>query len=132
MKNAVLNEWILDSFDVESDSLGMSNDLYSRDLEEYKSVFDNKIAQLAEETGERVKVQGDDPEGNRHARQCPEGNIDPVGFVKFSLCLQVPTTRRWMFEITLACGYVEKVVADCNYGATSSTLGLHPSWSGIS
>ncbi|GJX84875.1 hypothetical protein Tco_0335649 [Tanacetum coccineum] len=44
MKNAVLNEWILDSFDVESNYSGMSNDPYLRDLEEYKSVFDNEIA----------------------------------------------------------------------------------------
>ncbi|GJW32907.1 hypothetical protein Tco_0052939 [Tanacetum coccineum] len=54
MKNVVLNEWILDSFDVKSDSLGMSNDPYSRDLEEYKSVFDNEIAQLAEEYELRI------------------------------------------------------------------------------
>ncbi|GJZ78788.1 phospholipase-like protein [Tanacetum coccineum] len=44
VKNAILNEWILYSFDAESDSLGMSNDSYLRDLEEYKSVFDNEIA----------------------------------------------------------------------------------------
>ncbi|GJT13146.1 hypothetical protein Tco_0860188 [Tanacetum coccineum] len=35
VKNAVLNEWILDSFDVKSSSLGISNDPYSRGLEEY-------------------------------------------------------------------------------------------------
>ncbi|GKE60932.1 hypothetical protein Tco_1511299, partial [Tanacetum coccineum] len=43
MKNVVLNEWILDIFDVESSSLGMSNNPYSRNLEKYKSVFDNEI-----------------------------------------------------------------------------------------
>ncbi|GKC11933.1 hypothetical protein Tco_1008715 [Tanacetum coccineum] len=54
----VLDEWILDSFDVESSSSGISNDLYSRDLEEYKSVFDNKIAQLANEYELRIRKKG--------------------------------------------------------------------------
>ncbi|GJT26452.1 hypothetical protein Tco_0906727 [Tanacetum coccineum] len=44
MKNVVLNEWILDSFELESNSSGMSKEPYSRDLEEYKVVFDNEIA----------------------------------------------------------------------------------------
>ncbi|GJW35541.1 hypothetical protein Tco_0058461 [Tanacetum coccineum] len=58
VKNVVLNEWILDSFDVESSSSGISNDPYSRDLEEYKSVFDNKIAQLANEYELRIGKKG--------------------------------------------------------------------------
>ncbi|GJX84592.1 hypothetical protein Tco_0335366 [Tanacetum coccineum] len=43
VKNVMLNEWVLDSFDLETSSSGMSNDRYSRKLEEYKSVFDNEI-----------------------------------------------------------------------------------------
>ncbi|GKG18844.1 hypothetical protein Tco_0375943, partial [Tanacetum coccineum] len=50
VKNAVLNEWILDSFDVESDFAGIYNDPYSRNLDEYKAVFDNEIEQLANVT----------------------------------------------------------------------------------
>nr|GFC67746.1 hypothetical protein [Tanacetum cinerariifolium] len=49
MKSAVLNEWILDSFDEESNFARIHNDLYLRDLKEYKVVFDNKIKQLANE-----------------------------------------------------------------------------------
>nr|GEY24215.1 hypothetical protein [Tanacetum cinerariifolium] len=83
VKNAVLNEWILDSFDVESSSSGMSNDPYSRNLEEYKSVFDNEVENLANEyelrigkkgTGKWVKVQGNDSKGDGHRRKCPKGN----------------------------------------------------------
>ncbi|GKD93623.1 hypothetical protein Tco_1373460, partial [Tanacetum coccineum] len=44
VKNVVLNELNFDSFDVESSSSGMSNDPYSKDLEEYKSVFNHEIA----------------------------------------------------------------------------------------
>ncbi|GJW06560.1 hypothetical protein Tco_1568983 [Tanacetum coccineum] len=58
VKNAVLNEWILDSFYVESNSSGMSNDPYSRDLEECKLVFDNEIAQLANEYELRIGKRG--------------------------------------------------------------------------
>nr|GFA15360.1 hypothetical protein [Tanacetum cinerariifolium] len=58
VKNAVLNEWILDSFDVESSSSGMSNDPYSRNLEEYKSVFDNEVENLANEYELRIGKKG--------------------------------------------------------------------------
>ncbi|GJV05631.1 hypothetical protein Tco_1343287 [Tanacetum coccineum] len=51
VKNVVLNEWILDSFEEDLDSSEISKDPYSRDLEEYKLVFDNEIAQLANEYG---------------------------------------------------------------------------------
>ncbi|GJR95498.1 hypothetical protein Tco_0267672 [Tanacetum coccineum] len=45
-------------FDVESSSSRISNDPYLRDLEEYKSVFDNKIAQLANEYELRIRKKG--------------------------------------------------------------------------
>ncbi|GKA11963.1 DNA-binding pseudobarrel domain-containing protein [Tanacetum coccineum] len=49
VKSMVLNEWILDSFYVESDFAGIRNDPYLRNLEEYKVVFDNEIEQLTNE-----------------------------------------------------------------------------------
>ncbi|GKB83013.1 reverse transcriptase domain-containing protein, partial [Tanacetum coccineum] len=58
VRNAVLNEWILDSFYVESNSSGMSNDPYSRDLEECKLVFDNEMAHLANEYELRIGKRG--------------------------------------------------------------------------
>nr|GEU31648.1 DNA-directed DNA polymerase [Tanacetum cinerariifolium] len=58
VKNAVLNERILDSFDVEPSSSGMSNDPYSRDLEEYRLVFNNEIEQLVNEYKLRIGKKG--------------------------------------------------------------------------
>ncbi|GKB63576.1 DNA-binding pseudobarrel domain-containing protein [Tanacetum coccineum] len=46
VKNAVLNEWVLDCFKDESET---SKDAFSRSLEEYKLVFDIEIEQLADE-----------------------------------------------------------------------------------
>ncbi|GJW45596.1 hypothetical protein Tco_0077242 [Tanacetum coccineum] len=58
VKSAVLNEWFLDSFDVESYCAGICNDPYSRNLEEYKAVFDNEIEQLANEYKLRIGKKG--------------------------------------------------------------------------
>ncbi|GJS11658.1 hypothetical protein Tco_0368454 [Tanacetum coccineum] len=46
VKNAVLNEWILDCYEDESET---SKDPYSRSLEEYTLVFEIEIEQLADE-----------------------------------------------------------------------------------
>ncbi|GJZ24869.1 hypothetical protein Tco_0562328 [Tanacetum coccineum] len=83
VKNAVLNEWIIDSFDVESDSAQIHNDPYSMNFDEYKAVherttyswhdegfeeeerwesgLDEKYCDSPQVTSEQVKVQGDDP-----------------------------------------------------------------------
>ncbi|GKB21906.1 hypothetical protein Tco_0855829, partial [Tanacetum coccineum] len=58
MKNVMLNEWILDSLKLESNSSGISNDPNFRDLEEYKSVFDNEIIQLANEYELTIRNKG--------------------------------------------------------------------------
>ncbi|GJX11233.1 hypothetical protein Tco_0201092 [Tanacetum coccineum] len=58
IKSAVLNEWILDSFDVEADFAGICNDPYSWSLDEYKAVFDINIEQLANEYKLRIRKKG--------------------------------------------------------------------------
>ncbi|GJV83792.1 hypothetical protein Tco_1523690 [Tanacetum coccineum] len=58
MKSAVLNEWILDSFDVEVVFARILNYPYSRSLDEYKAVFDNEIEQLANEYELRIGKNG--------------------------------------------------------------------------
>ncbi|GKB07527.1 reverse transcriptase domain-containing protein [Tanacetum coccineum] len=81
VKNAVLNEWVLDCFEDESKT---SKDLFSRSFEEYKLVFDIEIEQLANEyelgigkkgTSEWVNVKGNDPEGDGHSKKCPKGDV---------------------------------------------------------
>ncbi|GJU38126.1 RNA-directed DNA polymerase, eukaryota, reverse transcriptase zinc-binding domain protein [Tanacetum coccineum] len=54
----VLNEWILDSFDMEDDFARTHNDPYSRSLHEYKAVFDNEIEQLANKYELRIGKKG--------------------------------------------------------------------------
>ncbi|GJT64903.1 hypothetical protein Tco_1016383 [Tanacetum coccineum] len=49
MKYATLRLSVLDSFELESNSLGISNDPYARDLGEYKSESENKITEFEEE-----------------------------------------------------------------------------------
>ncbi|GJX94171.1 hypothetical protein Tco_0348757 [Tanacetum coccineum] len=58
VKSAMLNEWILDSFDVEADFAGIRNDPYSRSLDEYKAMFDNEIGKLANEYELRIGKKG--------------------------------------------------------------------------
>ncbi|GKE55387.1 hypothetical protein Tco_1494572 [Tanacetum coccineum] len=53
--NSMLNEWILDSFDMEADFARTHNDPYSRSLHEYKAVFDNEIEQLANKYELRIR-----------------------------------------------------------------------------
>ncbi|GKD01548.1 hypothetical protein Tco_1171822, partial [Tanacetum coccineum] len=89
--SAVLNEWILNSFDVEVVFARIRNYPCSRSLDEYKAVFDNEIEQLANEyeliigknggclaigKSERVKVQRNDPKGDEHRRKCPKRDVD--------------------------------------------------------
>nr|GEV54786.1 RNA-directed DNA polymerase, eukaryota, reverse transcriptase zinc-binding domain protein [Tanacetum cinerariifolium] len=58
MKSAVLNKCILNSFNVEADFAGTRNDPYSRSLDEYKTMFDNEIEQLANEYELRIEKKG--------------------------------------------------------------------------
>ncbi|GKA80135.1 hypothetical protein Tco_0786731 [Tanacetum coccineum] len=58
LKNIVLNEWVLGSFDTGSNSSGISNEPYSRDLQKYSSEFENKITQLANEYELRIGKKG--------------------------------------------------------------------------
>ncbi|GJU21516.1 hypothetical protein Tco_0186062 [Tanacetum coccineum] len=46
VQNVVLNEWVLDSFNIETDYGKTCDDPYSRKFDEYKKVFDNDIEQL--------------------------------------------------------------------------------------
>ncbi|GKA94724.1 hypothetical protein Tco_0816762, partial [Tanacetum coccineum] len=50
VKSVVLNECILDSFDVEFEFVKIYNDPYSRGLEEYKAMFNNEIEKLENDT----------------------------------------------------------------------------------
>ncbi|GJT03317.1 zinc knuckle CX2CX4HX4C containing protein [Tanacetum coccineum] len=58
VKNVVLNEWILDIFDIEADFIGICNDPYSRSLYEYMSAFDNEIEQFANQYELRIGKKG--------------------------------------------------------------------------
>ncbi|GKA65911.1 phospholipase-like protein [Tanacetum coccineum] len=49
IRNEVLNEWVMDSFDVEDDFGKTRDDPYSTRFNEYKEEVDNKIEQLAKE-----------------------------------------------------------------------------------
>ncbi|GJR98276.1 phospholipase-like protein [Tanacetum coccineum] len=55
VRNAVLDEWMLDSFDIEADYRRTRDDPYSRRFGEYKKVFGNKIEQLANEYDLRIR-----------------------------------------------------------------------------
>ncbi|GJU01701.1 retrovirus-related pol polyprotein from transposon TNT 1-94 [Tanacetum coccineum] len=56
--NALLNEWMLDSFDIKADFEGIRNDPYSRSLDEYTSMFDKEIEQLANGYELRIGKKG--------------------------------------------------------------------------
>ncbi|GJT86800.1 phospholipase-like protein, partial [Tanacetum coccineum] len=58
VRNAILNEWVLDSFDVEIDYGKTRDDPYSRRFDEYKEVFDNEIEQLGNEYDLRIGKKG--------------------------------------------------------------------------
>ncbi|GJZ49811.1 phospholipase-like protein [Tanacetum coccineum] len=60
VRNAVLNEWVLDSFNVETDYGKTHDKPYSRTFDEYKGVFDNKIEQLGNEYDLRIGKKGYD------------------------------------------------------------------------
>ncbi|GJY75076.1 hypothetical protein Tco_0479507 [Tanacetum coccineum] len=55
IRNEVLNEWVINSFDVEID-YGKTHD--SRRFDEYKEVFDKEIKQLANEYDLRIGKKG--------------------------------------------------------------------------
>ncbi|GKE33182.1 hypothetical protein Tco_1452504 [Tanacetum coccineum] len=54
LENEVLNEWVMDSFDVEIECGRIQGDPYSTRFKEYKEEFENKIKQLANEYDLRV------------------------------------------------------------------------------
>ncbi|GJR26313.1 hypothetical protein Tco_1102545 [Tanacetum coccineum] len=56
--NALLNKWLLDSFDIKADFEGIHNDPYSRSLDEYTSVFDKDIEQLENEYELKIGKKG--------------------------------------------------------------------------
>ncbi|GJV69530.1 phospholipase-like protein [Tanacetum coccineum] len=58
VRNAVHNEWVLDSFDVETDYGKTRDDPYSRRFDEYNEVFDNEIEQLGNEYDLRIGKKG--------------------------------------------------------------------------
>ncbi|GJU31740.1 hypothetical protein Tco_1175329 [Tanacetum coccineum] len=57
IRNEVLNEWVIDSFDVEVDFGKTRDDPYSTRFKEYKEEFENKIKQLANKYDLRVRRQ---------------------------------------------------------------------------
>ncbi|GJT58688.1 hypothetical protein Tco_1002221 [Tanacetum coccineum] len=58
IRNEVLNEWVMDSFDVEIEYGKTCDDPYSRRFDKYKEVFDNEIEQLANEYDLRIGKKG--------------------------------------------------------------------------
>ncbi|GJW67913.1 phospholipase-like protein [Tanacetum coccineum] len=54
VRNTVLNECVLDSFDIEADYERMRDDPYSRRFDEYKRAFYNEIEQLANKYDLRI------------------------------------------------------------------------------
>ncbi|GJS83352.1 hypothetical protein Tco_0749893 [Tanacetum coccineum] len=58
VQNAVLNEWVLDSVDIEADYGRTRDDPYSRRFDEYKKTFDNKVEMLANEYDLRIGKKG--------------------------------------------------------------------------
>ncbi|GJW78329.1 hypothetical protein Tco_0140011 [Tanacetum coccineum] len=58
VRNAVLNEWVLDSLDIEADYGRTREDPYSRRFDEYKKAFDNEVELLANEYDLRIGKKG--------------------------------------------------------------------------
>ncbi|GJS91721.1 hypothetical protein Tco_0774357 [Tanacetum coccineum] len=56
--NPLLNERVLDSFDIETDYGRTRDDPYSRRFDEYKMEFDNEVEQLANEYDLRIGTKG--------------------------------------------------------------------------
>ncbi|GJX79933.1 hypothetical protein Tco_0328082 [Tanacetum coccineum] len=54
----VLNEWVLDSFNIEADYGRTRDDPYSRRFDEYKKAFNNEVEQLANEYDLRIGKKG--------------------------------------------------------------------------
>nr|GEX23279.1 hypothetical protein [Tanacetum cinerariifolium] len=54
----ILNEWVLDSFDVEAEYAKKFDDPYSRRFDEYKQVFNNEVEQLSNEYVLRIRKKG--------------------------------------------------------------------------
>ncbi|GJW08004.1 hypothetical protein Tco_1570427, partial [Tanacetum coccineum] len=58
VQNEVLNEWVIDSFDIEFDYGKTCDNPYSRRFDEYREVFDNEIKQLENEYNLRIGKKG--------------------------------------------------------------------------
>nr|GEV95947.1 hypothetical protein [Tanacetum cinerariifolium] len=83
----MLNEWILDSFDIEADFAGIHNDAYSRNLDEYKVVFDNEIEQLANEYELKIRKKRKKSDGKVVLTKnitTPSKDVLPLGRVNGS------------------------------------------------
>ncbi|GJS27681.1 hypothetical protein Tco_0488301 [Tanacetum coccineum] len=63
--SVVLNERVLDSFDIETDYGRTRDDPYSRRFDEYKMEFDNEVEQLANEYDLRIGTKGYSFDGGR-------------------------------------------------------------------
>ncbi|GJW09543.1 hypothetical protein Tco_1575370 [Tanacetum coccineum] len=57
-REKVLNEWVLDSFDIEADYAKMFANPYSRRFDEYKRIFINEVEQLSNEYELRIRKKG--------------------------------------------------------------------------
>ncbi|GJR30159.1 hypothetical protein Tco_1106391 [Tanacetum coccineum] len=57
-KNVMLNEGVLDSFEIGSNSSSIHNDPYSKTLQRYSSELKNEVTQLANEYERRIGKKG--------------------------------------------------------------------------
>ncbi|GKD54445.1 hypothetical protein Tco_1287832 [Tanacetum coccineum] len=99
MKNVVLNKCILDSFELESNSSGISNDPYSRDLEEYKSISNNEIIQLSNEYGFEKEERW-------------ESGLDKTYYDPPQFSVETFEVKRYSFENEKSFVYVTKFLDD--------------------
>ncbi|GJT03646.1 hypothetical protein Tco_0838108 [Tanacetum coccineum] len=87
---AVLNEWILDSFDVEADFAGICNNPYSRGLEEYKAmrnVNGGHVGNYTHGTDDRFKVE----------KRCKSG-LEEKYYDPLQVCIETFEVKRYSLE----------------------------------
>ncbi|GJT64133.1 hypothetical protein Tco_1015613 [Tanacetum coccineum] len=111
VQDLVLNEWVLDSFDVEGDYANKFDDPYSRRFDEYKKVFNNEVEQLSNEYILRVGKKGhvlDDVW--EKCEQYHDGAIHAwhdERFEKDELWKSGPSIKKLEFEVTLTRNHVD-------------------------
>ncbi|GJY55769.1 hypothetical protein Tco_0454884 [Tanacetum coccineum] len=106
VKGSVINEWILDSFEVEANFARICNDPYSRSLDEYKAVFDNEIEQLANEYELRIGKKGFEEEERR------ESGLDEKYYDPPQVFIETFEVKRYSFEEGKSFVYVTKQLHD--------------------